>query len=449
MMASHPVGGGAAAALDRFRGRHPRAIDLTLGRVHRLLARLDHPERRMPPVIHVAGTNGKGSTVAFLRAMLEAAGRRVHAYTSPHLVTVHECIRLGGSGLVADDRLADALERCERASSADPVTVFEALTCAAFLLFAESPADVALVEVGMGGTEDATNVFARPAVSVITRISHDHADYLGPRLADIARAKAGIVKPGCPVVLAPQADPTVAAVVAAVARSLDAPLAAAGTAWEVVPFPGGFAYRGPRGSLELPPPALAGEHQMVNAATAIAALDQAAAAGLAVPDAAIRRGVLDAVWPARLQRLDDSSLAATLPAGSELWLDGGHNDSAGEALGRQAAVWAADGRPLGLVVGMLASKDASAFLRPLGRHAAALRAVPLRGPLPGGGVSMPAERLVAAAREAGIAEAAPAPDIAAATADLGARFGRPCRVLVCGSLYQAGAVLATAAGAGG
>ncbi|WP_035690599.1 bifunctional folylpolyglutamate synthase/dihydrofolate synthase [Azospirillum halopraeferens] len=446
MRAPDPAGGLAAAALDRFRGRLPRAIDLTLGRVHRLLGRLGDPHRRLAPVIHVAGTNGKGSTVAFLRAMLEAAGLRVHAFTSPHLVTIHECVRLaapGGGRLVEDAVLADALERCDRASADDPVTVFEALTCAAFLLFAETPADVVLVEVGMGGTEDATNVFDAPAVSVITRISRDHAEYLGDTVEVIARAKAGIVKAGRPIILAPQADPAAAAVVAGTAARLGAPLHAAGADWSVETIPGGFRYRGARGVLDLPPPSLTGAHQMVNAATAVAALDALSGEGPRIPDAAVREGVRTARWPARLQRLTGSSLADALPPGSDLWLDGGHNDSAGEALGVQAAAWAADGLPLGLVVAMLAVKDADAFLAPLASRVTALRAVPLLGALPGGARGMAPERLAGAARAAGIADAAVAAGVHSAVAELGARLGRPCRVLICGSLYQAGAVLAT------
>ncbi|HYH19275.1 MAG TPA: folylpolyglutamate synthase/dihydrofolate synthase family protein [Azospirillum sp.] len=436
----------AAQALDGLKGLHPRVIDLSLDRMHRLLAALGHPERRLPPVLHVAGTNGKGSTLAFARAMLEAAGHRVHAFTSPHLVRVHECVRLGAPGggrLVADAVLAEALEECARANAGQPVTPFEALTAAALLCFARTPADAVLIEVGMGGRDDATNVVDRPAAAAITRISHDHHEFLGHGLDDIARAKAGIAKPGRPLVVGPQDDPAVSAVLAETAARLGAPLHAAGRDWTVAVRDDGFTYASARRTLRLPPPALPGAHQMVNAATAIACLD--VMPDLAVDDGAIRRGLAAVDWPGRLQRLDDTPLLTRLPYGSELWLDGGHNDTAGAVLAAQAQAWAADGRdlPLVLVAGMLASKDARAFLAPLAPWVGAMRTVPM--PLQAPGPGLEPDQLAAVARGLGIADAGPAAGVDAALAGIGRAAGgprgAPVRALITGSLYLIGAVL--------
>src|SRR5690606_9871565 len=282
--------------LARLMSLHPKIIDLSLGRVERLLAALGHPELALPPVIHVAGTNGKGSTIAMIRAGLESGGSRVHVYTSPHLARFHERIRLAGE-LIAEDRLIDLLERCEEANGGEPITYFEITTCAAFLAFAEEPADALLLEVGLGGRLDATNVVPEPRLSVITPISVDHQQYLGDTLAEIAGEKAGILRRGVPCVVGPQEDEALAAIEAR-AEALGAPLLLAGRDWTVWEEHGRVAFQDEGGLLDLPPPALLGAHQVTNAGMAVAAL-RALGAG----DAACQAALRDAVWPARMQRL--------------------------------------------------------------------------------------------------------------------------------------------------
>ncbi|MGA1859225.1 folylpolyglutamate synthase/dihydrofolate synthase family protein [Azospirillum sp. 11R-A] len=430
--------------LDRLKGLHPKIIDLSLDRVHRLLAALDHPERKLPPVVHVAGTNGKGSTVAFLRAMLEAAGHRVHVYTSPHLVRFHERIRLGGrqgGRLIDDDHLAALLEECEVANAGNPITFFEVTTVAAFLAFSRVPADVVLLETGLGGRLDATNVVDRPAVTAITRISYDHRQFLGDSLLEIASEKAGIFKPGIPVVLAPQPEADALKALNLRANAIAAPI----QSWSVEERPDGFRFESTRRRLDLPMPGLAGAHQITNAGVAIACLDHLP---LAVDDEAVRRGLAGVEWPARLQRLTRGPLAESLPAGWELWLDGGHNDSAGEVLARQAVDWSrgqpdegSDGGsslPLLLIYGMLSSKDPFEFLGPLAPFTHSLRAVAI----PGEEASFTAEESCETANLCGIRDHAAADGVDAALADLVAGRRTPARVLICGSLYLAGTVLA-------
>jgi len=418
------------AVLARLSALHPKVIDLSLGRVERLLERLGHPERRLPPVVHVAGTNGKGSVVAYLRAMLEAGGRRVHVYTSPHLVRFHERIRLAGT-LIGEGELLALLEECERANGTEPITFFEITTAAAFLAFARQPADVLLLEVGLGGRLDATNVVARPLASVITPVSMDHMQFLGDSLAAIAGEKAGILKPGVPAFVGLQ-EPAAQAVILDRAAAVGAPVTAAGRDFSVTLRGDGFSLAGVV-SGDYPRPALRGTYQCDNAALAIAT---ACGLGPLRPDdAAIRRGLSDAVWPARMQRLTRGPLVEALPADWQLWLDGGHNEAAGRMLAAELADW--DDRPCYLVYGMLNTKAAEAFLAPLARGAAALRAVAI----PGEPNSLSAEAAAQHARSAGIADAVPADSVAAAVAGLARRTG-PARVLICGSLYLAGRVLA-------
>jgi dihydrofolate synthase/folylpolyglutamate synthase len=408
----------------RLHGLHPRLIDLSLERLETLLDKLGHPEHKLPPVIHVAGTNGKGSTCAFLRAMAEAAGLRVHVYTSPHLVRFNERIRVAGD-LVSDAALANALEHVERVNAAAPITVFEVITAVAFHLFAQIPAELCVLEVGLGGRGDATNVIARPAACAITSISVDHREFLGDTLELIAGEKAGIMKRDVPVAIGAQPD-TVVAVLLEAAACIGAPVRLRDRDWTVTPEMTGFRYTDGTGVLALPAPSLPGSHQNDNAGIAIAALR---ACGLAVNDAAIAAGVTAAEWPARLQRLR-GRLARTLPPEWELWLDGGHNPGAGEVLGAHLATWA--DRPVHLIVGMKDSKDAAGFLRPLLPHATTLWAVAE----PGQHSALPVEAIVAAS--GGVAR--PGPHVADA---LGAivREGGPGRVLICGTLYLAGEVL--------
>jgi dihydrofolate synthase/folylpolyglutamate synthase len=416
--------------LARLLTLHPKLIDLSLHRVQRLLAKLGDPQKKLPPVIHVAGTNGKGSTVAYLRAAIEAAGRRCHVYTSPHLVRFHERIRLAGR-LIGEEALVDVLEECERVNAGEAITFFEITTCAAFLSFARVPADMVLLETGMGGRLDTTNVVDRPAVTAITPISMDHTDHLGDTLAKIAGEKAGIFKPGAPAVLAPQPEEA-EAVLERRARELAATLHRAGREWTIRPTPEGMRFEGRRWRFDLPRPALYGAHQIVNAGTAVACLEMLDA--LPVTEAHIRRAMTTVEWPARLQRLKRGPLVDLLPRDWELWLDGGHNAGCGEVLAEVARGWR--DRPLHLVYGMLNTKEPKGFLQPLAPLVADLKAVAI----PGAQASLPAEQSAANARACGIA-AEPVPDLPAAVKAIVTAAKGPARVLICGSLYLAGVVL--------
>ncbi len=416
--------GRADAIIARLHTLYPKLIDLSLDRVLRLLHQLGDPQLRLPPVIHVAGTNGKGSTCAFLRAIGEAAGWRVHVTISPHLVHLRERFRIAGD-LVSDEALTDVLAEIEQVNAGQPITVFEALAAAGYLLFARTPADLCVVEVGLGGRYDATNVVPRPAACAITAISLDHQEFLGDRLDRIAWEKAGIIKPGRPVATGAQV-PEVAAVLRASAAETGAPLWERGRDWDVSAQDGRLGFRDRHGALDLPLPGLAGAHQVDNAGVAIAALR---ASGLAVPDGAWA-GVAAAEWPARLQRLH-GRLAGLLPEGTELYLDGGHNPGAGVALSAHLRRWA--DRPVHLVVGMKQSKDAAEFLRPMLPQAASVWAVQE----PGQHLALPVEAIVQAS--GGVAR--PGPDVAGALAQVSASGGPPSRVLICGSLYLAGEVL--------
>ena len=410
--------------VERLHGLHPRLIDLSLERLQDLLAKLGHPERDLPPVVHVAGTNGKGSTCAFVRAIAEAAGWRVHVYTSPHLIRFNERIRIAGH-LVGDDALVAALETVERVNAGASITVFEVITAVALHLFAQTPADLCVLEVGLGGRGDATNVIERPAVSAITSISLDHRELLGDTLAAIAAEKAGILKPGVPVAVGAQ-DPVSCGTILDRAERVGAPVLLRGRDWQVSPTDAGFRFVDRHGRLDLPPPGLLGEHQIDNAGIAVASLR---AAFPDLPPDAMARGIADAEWPARLQRLG-GRLADLLPADWALWLDGGHNPGAGEALGHHLAHWS--DRPLHLVVGMKQAKDSAAFLRPLLPYATTAWAIAE----PGQHLALPVEAIIAASG----GEARPGPTLVAALRQI-PRQPTPARVLVCGSLYLAGEVL--------
>jgi dihydrofolate synthase/folylpolyglutamate synthase len=432
----------AKSALDALIGRlsalHQKRIDLGLERMHRLLERLGHPERKLPPVIHVAGTNGKGSTVAYLRATLEAAGLRVHTYTSPYLVRINECFRLGrvgGGALVSDDELRAALEEVERVNAGEPATLFELKTAAAFLLFAQNPADAVLLEVGLGGRLDSTNVVDAPAACVITPVSMDHMDFLGDTLASIAAEKAAIIKRGVPVISAEQ-RPEAMAVIEAEARRMRAPLSAANESWHVNVERGRLVYSDERGLMDLAAPRLFGRHQFDNAGLAIATLR--AIPVFRVNQAAFEAGIVGAEWPARMQRLTSGELLSWGPQGSEIWLDGGHNAEGG----RVAAAALGDleervSRPLVVIAGMMANKDAQAFLANfagLTRHIIAV-------PIPDTENAMPVDRLADAVRSLGM-RVEIAPGIEAALRALSRlAYEVPPRILITGSLYLAGHVL--------
>ena len=420
------------AVLERLSRLHPKIIDLSLGRVERLLAALGHPERRVPPVVHVAGTNGKGSVLAYLRGMFEAAGRRVHVYTSPHLVRFNERIRLAGR-LVEEEALTGLLEECERANGGEPITFFEITTAAAFLAFERTSADLLLLETGLGGRLDATNVIDRPLATAITPVSFDHKQFLGDTLAAIAGEKAGILKPGIPAAIGPQPAEALR-VIEARARAIDAPLHRFGAEWSVEPEGEGLIYRGPSGARRLPSPNLPGRHQIDNAGVALACLD-ILGPSYGLSDAQIAAGLRRAEWPARLQRLTRGPLAALLPRGSELWLDGGHNQAAGEVLAEMAKGWR--DRPLHLVFGMLDTKEPREFLKPLAPLVRSLIAVPI----PGEHASLTAAQVAEHARAVGI-PAKEASGVDAAVAAIASAASGACRILICGSLYLAGSVLA-------
>lgn len=412
--------------LQRMMALHPKVIDLTLDRVWRLLDRLGNPERSLPPVIHIAGTNGKGSTQAMIRAGLEAAGKTVHAYTSPHLVRFHERIRLAGT-LISEPALSAVLDECERANGADPITYFEITTCAALLAFARTPADYTLLEVGLGGRLDATNVVDKPLLTIITPVSMDHEQYLGDTVAKIAGEKAGILKRGIPAIVGPQ-HPDGLEVIEARANTLGAPILAQGQHWQSWEERGRLIFQDENGLLDLPLPNLPGPHQIDNAGAALMALRH-----LLYGDAPCTGAVTEAYWPARMQRLTEGPLPKA--AGKcELWLDGGHNPAGGEAVAATLSRMAP--KPTHLVTGMLNTKDIGGYLRPLAAQAASLTAVSI----PGEANTLPAETTRLAAVAAGFTSAGVAPDVAAAVTCIATRHPG-ARILVCGSLYLAGTVL--------
>jgi dihydrofolate synthase/folylpolyglutamate synthase len=422
----------------RLTALHPKRIDLSLDRLQRLLVALDHPEKKLPPVIHVAGTNGKGSTIAFLRAILEAAGKHVHAYTSPHLVRFNERFRIGGPGegkLVTDQELTAAMEECERANEGAPITVFEITTAAGLLLFARHPADFLLLEVGLGGRLDATNVIDNPLATIITRISIDHTDFLGGSVEKIAAEKAGILKSGVPAVVASQPRDALA-VIERQAAKLGAPLKIAGEDWTATEERGRLVYQDETGLLDLPAPKLYGRHQFENAGLAITALRSINR--FTIPPTAYDAGMVKADWPARLHRLGHGPLVDLAPAGSELWLDGGHNpDGARTIAAALADLEERVSRPLVLIVGMLASKDCAGFLRNFAGLARRMIAVPVLGAEKG----LSAEALANTARDIGLSATSRDNLSEALEAVRKLDLDPPPRILVTGSLYLAGEVL--------
>ena len=409
------------------------AIDLTIRQPYfELLERLGNPHRHVPPTIHVAGTNGKGSTIAFMRAMLEAAGKRVHVYTSPHLVRFNERIVLAGNA-ITDDWLESLLDECVDLNRRQSLTFFEITTALAFAAFARQPADFLLLETGLGGRLDCTNVIGNPAATVITAIGYDHMEFLGDSIGQIAGEKAGILKPGAPCVLASQTHATASDAIAVIANSVGAPVLRAGHGWVMTHTADGYVYRSGNRDLVLGDLSLKGRHQYDNAATAIAALD---AIGLDLSDDTVRAGLSTAHWLARLQRLD--ARAFGLPDHIELWLDGGHNEAAAHIMASQAEAWQRqDDRPLDLVIGMLQTKDATAFLTPMAGHIARLYAVGIENEPKARSPS----QLRDEALSLGIADCHEAPTFHPALKMI-AQHDEARRVLICGSLYLAGQVLA-------
>ena len=418
------------AVLDRLMGLHPKLIDLSLDRIERLLDRLGNPHHNLPPVVHVAGTNGKGSTIAFMRACLKAAGYRVHVYTSPHLARFNERIELAGE-TIADEVLVPILEECETANHEDPITFFEITTVAAFLAFSRHEADIVLLETGLGGRLDATNLITKPALTVITPISIDHQQFLGDTLAEIAAEKAGILKLGVTGVAAEQSA-AAAKVIEQQAEAVGAPLLRGGIDFKFNAGADPFTVTVGGKKIVLPQPALPGSHQHQNAALAIASLKQLKA--FTIDDAALAQGLQTVQWPARLQHLSQGPLIDAVPSDWELWLDGGHNPAAGQAIADHCQSW--NDKPLYLVFGMLNSKDPVPFLTPLKSYTQNLCALAI----PGEEASLSAAKVDAIAKDIGFS-ATPVSSVAAALDHIVEHETKPSRILICGSLYLAGTVL--------
>ena len=411
--------------LERMMSLHPKIMDLTLDRVWSLLAALGHPEKRLPPVIHIAGTNGKGSTLAMIRAGLEGAGKSVHAYTSPHLARFHERIYLAGE-YITEPALTELLDHCYTVNNGATITYFEITTIAGIQAFTQTPADYTLLEVGLGGLLDATNVVDKPALTVITPVSIDHTQYLGETLTEIATEKAGIIKRGVPCIVGPQPDEALV-VIEASANRLGAPLLVYGQHWHVYEERDRLIYQDEAGLLDLPLPVLIGAHQIQNAGIAIAALRQ-----LGYGETACEAAVTNAKWPARLQRLKRGPLVDAADT-AELWLDGGHNPAAGHALSE--ALTRLPNRPLHLICGMLNTKDISGYLRPLAQNAKSLFAVSI----PNEVNTLPAAETAKAATDVGMT--AQEADSAMAAINTIIQTDPNARILICGSLYLAGNVL--------
>jgi len=416
---------GSDVILERMMSLHPKIIDLTLDRMWRLLDALGDPERALPPVIHIAGTNGKGSTLAMIRAGLEAGGNMVHAYTSPHLARFHERIRVAGE-LISEPALTQILDECEAANGGETITYFEITTCAALLAFARTPADFTLLEVGLGGRLDATNVIKKPALTIITPVSYDHPQFLGETLPEIAGEKAGILKRGVPCIVGPQEDEALDVIEARAAR-VGAPLLVYGQHWHVTQERDRLVYQDETGLLDLPLPALIGAHQIQNGGIALAALR-----ALDMGEAACEAALTDADWPARLQRLRHGPLVQAA-GNAEVWLDGGHNGAAGMALAE--ALTRLPERPLHLICGMLNTKDVGGYMRPLAPLVKTLHAIPVPdevATLSATDTRKAAQNVGMTAFEAGSTDAALGEIV---------RKSPNARILICGSLYLAGHVL--------
>lgn len=416
---------GSDVILERMMALHPKIIDLTLDRVWKLLDALGNPQDKLPPVIHIAGTNGKGSTLAMFRAGIEGAGLKAHAYTSPHLARFHERIRLAGE-LISEPHLTEVLNECYDANNGDTITYFEITTVAGLLAMSRTPADYTLLEVGLGGRLDATNVINKPALTVITPVSFDHPQFLGDTVAKIASEKAGIIKRGVPLVLSGQPEDA-AEVIEAKAASLGAPLIAQGQHWHVSEERGRLVYQDETGLLDLPPPSLMGAHQFQNAGAALAGLRH-----LGLPESSYEAAVTRATWPARMQKLAQGPLIDAAPE-AELWLDGGHNAACGATLAE--SLTRLPKRPTYMICGMLNTKDIAGYLAPVVPHIKALHAVSI----PGEANTLPAETTAAAATEAGMTAHA-ADSVMGALHDI-LRDAPQARILICGSLYLAGHIL--------
>jgi dihydrofolate synthase/folylpolyglutamate synthase len=411
--------------LERMMALHPKVIDLTLDRMWRLLENLGNPQNDLPPVIHIAGTNGKGSTQAMIRAGLEAAGKKVHAYTSPHLARFHERIRLAGA-LIDEDHLTEILDECYAKNGGETITYFEITTAAAILAMARTPANYTLLEVGLGGRLDATNVIDQPLLSIITPISIDHEQFLGNTLTKIAGEKAGIIKRRCPVIVAPQPEEAMDVIETTAARH-HAQIIAQGQHWHIDTERDVLMFQDETGVVQLPRPNLPGDHQIENAGTAVAALRH-----LGFNDEVCEAAVSQAHWPARMQKLSTGPIIDSAPH-AEVWLDGGHNPAAGQAIGHHLSTLAK--RPTYLICGMLNTKDISGYLNPIAPYVQKLIAVSIPGEMN----TLPAADTAASARDAGM-QAETADDVLSATQEI-VKNDPNARILICGSLYLAGNIL--------
>lgn len=416
--------------VHRLNQHHPKVIDLTLGRINRLLELMGNPQNSLPPVIHIAGTNGKGSTLAFMRAIAEAAGLKVHVYTSPHLVKFNERIRINGE-IITDQWLLELMNEVESINGDAPITFFEITTAIALLAFSRSPGDLVLLETGLGGRLDATNVIARPTVTALTPISHDHADFLGNDIEEIAREKAGIIKQGIACVTAKQ-QPLAHKVIRKIAENMGAPISIEDKDWWVAVKGKTLSVMSPEGEINPPLPNLIGPHQIQNAGLAIVTL-----AGLGdkrINRQAVATGIKSADWPARMQRLTQGPLCGQLPMGWELWLDGGHNPAAGEAIAATLRNLSDD--PVHLIVGLINTKSPAEFLAPLRRHSKSLTSIKISG----SDSSFTADQIFIAANKIGF-HAKKAESIEGAIKDIVSSEKSPAKILICGSLYLAGNVL--------
>ena len=432
LMSAPETDPGSGQTLQRLLTLHPKLVDLSLGRMHRILAALGHPEQRVPPAVHVTGTNGKGSVLAFMRAILEAAGLRVHVYTSPHLVHFHERIRLAGE-VIAEDHLQAILDECERANAGEEITFFEITTAAAFVAFARTPADVLLLENGLGGRLDATNVIARPALTAITPVSMDHQQFLGNTLAEIATEKAGIIKPHVRCIVGPQ-HPDAMDVIAAHADAKEAPLSMFGVNWRAHATEDGMEVEQGDEVLVLPTPALPGAHQIINAGHAVVAARSLP--NLIITQAHIAKGLLSVDWPGRLQRLRRGPVIDLVTDTWEVWLDGGHNPDAAQAINAYAQSHWSD-QPLYLICGMIESKDPAGYFGAL-ENIASVQCITI----PDEKAAIGADDLVGYAEAAGLKAVAAETLEAAVHAIFDTAAGStPARILICGSLYFAGHVL--------
>ena len=432
-----PSVSGSMTLLERLKALHPQSIDLSLGRIERLLAGLGHPERKLPPVIHVAGTNGKGSLIAFVRAIAEALGKRVHVYTSPHLVNFHERVVLAGphgAAPITEDRLVECLARAEAANAGELITLFEITTAAAFLAFAETPADLLLLETGLGGRLDATNVVEKPIATSITPISIDHVSFLGHTLTAIAGEKAGILKPGVPCIVGRQGAEALK-VIEARAEEIGVPPHVFGRDFDVYEQHRRLIFQTASRLLDLPLPRLNGRHQIDNAGAAIATASVAFGDALTIE--ALEQGLTRAEWPARLERLGDGALYQYVGEGTEIWLDGGHNAAGGQAIAHALAEFEERvPRAVHLIWGMMETKDAHAFIAAFKGLVERVYTVPI----PEEANAFSAEALAEIAASEGF-DGTPTSGVGLALMQSRAALGRPGRVLICGSLYLAGHVL--------